>query len=112
MRYEFWHSSALVSPAISNARNSSSIFCKPSAHPLIRPGPLERMSVQLIVLRPRGGNMGDELLLIPPRPSPQVVVTKALLRISAWSSQDAWTGVNRGRHHPRQDRRYSCVSLA
>src|SRR5208337_1548881 len=74
----FW-TAALVSPAISNARNSSSMFCKPSAHLLIRPGPLERMSVQLVVLQPRGGNMGDELLLIPPRPSPQVVVTEGII---------------------------------
>src|SRR5271157_5025566 len=55
---------SLVSPAISNARNSSNMFCKPSAYPLIRPGPLERMSVQLVVLRPRGCNMGDELLIV------------------------------------------------
>src|SRR5271157_5924487 len=55
------------------------MFCKPSAHLLIRPDPLERMSVQLVVLRPRGCSMGDELLPIPPRPSPQVVVAERVV---------------------------------
>src|SRR5208283_1675178 len=70
----------LVSPAISNARNSSSIFCKPSAHLLIRPSPFNRMGIVLVVLRPRGGNMGDELLAIPPRPSLQRVVAEVVVK--------------------------------
>ena len=59
----------LVSLAISNARNSTSMFGKPSAHLLIRPRPFKGMSVAFVVLRPRGGNMGDEFLPTRPRPA-------------------------------------------
>src|SRR5271166_293595 len=55
------------------------MFCKPPAHGLIRPSPLKGMSVTVVVLRPRGGNVGDELLPACPRPSPQVVVPEGVV---------------------------------
>jgi hypothetical protein len=70
----------LVSLAISNARNSSSMFRKPSAHLLIRPRPLKGMSVLFVVLRPRVGDMGDELLPTRPRPASQVVVAEGIVQ--------------------------------
>src|SRR5271165_2662506 len=69
----------LVSLAISNARNSTSKFGKPSAHLLIRPRPFKGMSVAFVGLRPRGGNMSDELLPTRPRPAPQVVVAEGVV---------------------------------
>ncbi len=54
---------ALVSAAISNARNSPSMFCIPPAHLLIRPGPLERMSIQRwLYSRHEASMMGDVFL--------------------------------------------------
>src|SRR6188472_113198 len=55
------------------------MFAEPSAHLLIRPRPFDRMGIALVVLRPRGGNMGDELLPIPPRSSPQIVVAEGVV---------------------------------
>src|SRR5664280_2044959 len=69
----------LVSLARSNARNSPGVFCKPTAHLLIGPDPLEGVSVALVVFRPRGGDMGDELVTARPRTPPQVVVTEGVV---------------------------------
>ena len=41
-----------MSPAISNARNSSSVFRKPLAHLLIRPRPHKRMGVAAVGRKP------------------------------------------------------------
>ena len=57
----------LVSPDISNARNSGSVFAEPGTHLLIGPRPLEGMGVKPVVLRPRGHHMGDVLLTAGPR---------------------------------------------
>src|ERR1035441_3648139 len=55
------------------------MFCKPPAHGLIRPSPFKRMRVAVVVLRPRDGNMGDELFPTSPRPSPQVAVPEGVV---------------------------------
>src|SRR5438128_1349025 len=55
------------------------MFFEPSAHLLIRSRPFKGMSVALVVLRPRGGNMGDELLPTRPRSSSQVVVAEGVV---------------------------------
>ena len=70
---------ALVSLAISNARNSRCMFGKPSLHGLIRPRPFKGMRVAVVVLRPRDGNMGDELFPTSPRPSPQVAIPEGVV---------------------------------
>ena len=74
-----WEWDYLVSLAISNARNSSNVFRKPLAHLLIRPRPLNGMGVATVVLRPRGGDMGDELLPTRPRPAAQVMVAEGVV---------------------------------
>src|SRR5919201_5674667 len=47
---------------------------EPLPHPLIGPGPLKRMRVEPVVLRPGGQHMRDELLSTAPRGPLQVVV--------------------------------------
>ena len=37
------------------------------------------MGIAFVVLRPRGGDMSDKLLPIPPRPSLQVVVAEGVI---------------------------------
>jgi hypothetical protein len=69
----------LVWLAISNARNSPCMFCKPPAHGLIRPSPFKGMSVTFVVLGPGGGNMGDELFPARPRSSLEVSVPEGVI---------------------------------
>ena len=72
-------SASLVWLAISNARNSPCMFCKPPAHGLIRPSPFKGMSVTFVVLGPGGGNMGDELFPARPRSSLEVSVPEGVI---------------------------------
>src|SRR5437868_12944665 len=55
------------------------MFGKPATHPLICPGPLEGMSVQPVVLRPGGQDMGDVLLTAGPRPPLQVAMSEGVV---------------------------------
>ena len=64
----------LVSPAAIPALNSRCMLCEPLTHFLIRPRPLERMSVAMIVFRPRGQDVSLELLLAFPRAAFQIIV--------------------------------------
>src|SRR5262249_54312463 len=57
------NSTALVSLARSNARNSGSMLGKPPPHLAIRPCPFKRMGIPLIVLRPRSGHVFHEVVL-------------------------------------------------
>ncbi len=54
------------------ARNSRSMVGEPSPHFLVGPGPLERMGVATVILRPRQHHMIDQSLAALPRPALQV----------------------------------------
>src|SRR5258708_5227025 len=69
-------SAGLVAPATSNARNSGGMLRVPPPHPLVAPGPLERMGVASVVLRPGSQHMLSELLPADPRSPLQVVVAE------------------------------------
>src|SRR5271156_4145078 len=64
----------LVSPARKLALNSRGMFCKPAMHLLIHPSPFKRMSIALIVFRPRSQHMRLEFLLAGPGCTFQIVV--------------------------------------
>src|SRR4029453_5702968 len=51
---------------------------EPAPHLLIGPCPLERVGVPLVVLRPGGREVLDELLPVPPRSSLQVAIAEGM----------------------------------
>src|SRR3954447_6223368 len=69
---------ALVSPARKPALNSLGMFSEPGTHLLIGPGPLEGMSVPMVVFWPRSQDMRLELLLTRPGRPFQVIVLERM----------------------------------
>src|SRR3954447_235890 len=69
---------ALVSPARKPALNSLGMFSEPGTHLLIGPGPLEGMSVPMVVFGPRSQDMRLELLLTRPGRPLQVIVLERM----------------------------------
>src|SRR5262245_24995409 len=69
----------LVCLARSNARNSVRMLSEPFSHPGVGPRPLERVGVVLVVLRPGGRHVRDELLPAAPRHAPQVAIAERLV---------------------------------
>ena len=70
----------LVSSDAKPARNSLGMFGEPLSHFRGRPGPLERMGVPTVVLRPRGHHMSDERLTTRPRPALQVTEVEGMIQ--------------------------------
>src|SRR5439155_7767160 len=54
------------------------MFCEPRTHLLIRPSPLKRMGVAVVVLGPGSQHMGLELLLALPGCPFQVIVLERM----------------------------------
>ena len=70
----YYYRLVLVSPARKPALNSRGMFSEPAMHLLIRPCPFKRMSVAMIVFRPRSQHVGLDFLLASPGRTLQVVV--------------------------------------
>src|SRR5690348_6588863 len=66
----------LVALARNNATNSRRMFGEPLPHPLIAPGPLKRVGIPLVVLRPGDQHMLNELLAAAPRGPLQVAIAE------------------------------------
>jgi len=66
----------LVGLARSNARNSGGMFGEPLPHHGRGPEPVKGVGVALVILRPGGRHMVDELRPAPPRAALEVVVAE------------------------------------
>ena len=55
------------------------MFSKPSTHVVIRPGPIERMGIELVIFRPSGLNMIDQRLTAIAGVALQVMVTERII---------------------------------
>ena len=88
----------LLSPDRKTARNSGRTTCVPLSHFMVRPCPLERVGVEPVVFLPRGHDVINVSLAAGPRPAFEVAAAERMVEQLAWSSQDAWAGVKRGRH--------------
>ena len=56
------------------------MFGEPATHFLIGPGPLERVGVVPVVLRPGGGDVGDVLPTVRPRTSLQITPVEGVVQ--------------------------------